>query len=107
MYAATHLEDEFVLSRNAFILMVVASAFLWVSFNGVPLLPLGLLSSIRYIGKSYETTFFASLRKGQKPLYACLGAAAVAFFLVGASIDLYDHGGAFGFQVSLNMLRFF
>ena len=70
------LQRDFSISQDRLFVYTLLSA-LWVGLDGVPLASFGWLLAIRYVGSTYETTFFRSLISGWKPLAVCTATAVL------------------------------
>ncbi|GEM_PF-3509950 len=83
MNAETIDPDVYVytMPRNLQIGLLVASA-VWVSVNGHPLMPPGLIIPFIVVAQKYETTRLASLRTGWRMLAKCVAASCVSYVLL-------------------------
>lgn len=86
----TVYDDRFHLSRSTFYKLLAFST-VWFTIDGFPVLPIGLLFAIRYVGTNYESTFLHSLVTGRKVVAASLGMAL---------LGLLARGPSFGFGIS-------
>ncbi|MCE9673888.1 hypothetical protein LY474_39445 [Myxococcus stipitatus] len=93
--APVEYDDRFHLSRKRFVMLLALSS-LWFTVDGTPLLPVGLVFALRYVGSNYETTFLRSLVTGWRVVLACVGVALCS---------LYLSGPAFGFGVGREGVR--
>jgi hypothetical protein len=94
MYAATtdDFDFRFNLTRNAFIVMLAASAQ-WITLNDEPIVPVGLIFVVGYIARNFAFTYGRALIEGWKPLLACLGAAFVGRYVAVISFGAVIEGG--------------
>lgn len=92
----TVYDDRFHLSRSTFYKLLAFSTF-WFTINGFPVLPVGLLFAVRYVGSNYESTFLHSLVTGRKVVAASLGMALLGLLARGPGLDLaiLPSGGLF------------
>lgn len=98
--AAAEYDDRFHLSRKRFYQLLALST-LWFTVNETPLLPIGLLFALRFVGANYETTFFHSLRTGRKVALTCLGLALFSLLLFGPHAGFSVGPGGVSFQLTL------
>ncbi|HEX8441817.1 hypothetical protein, partial [Archangium sp.] len=78
----TVYDDRFHLSRATFYKLVVFSS-VWFTVEGFPVLPIGLLFAIRYVGINYESSFLHSLVTGRKVVAASIGMALLGLLMRG------------------------
>lgn len=78
----------------------------WISIDGVLLVPIGALATLHYVGRNYETTFFASLRSGWRVLATSFAFTAVSWFAASLSLNIKLSGGAVGAGIGFELFRF-
>ncbi|QRN94417.1 hypothetical protein JRI60_35530 [Archangium violaceum] len=100
-------DDRFHLSRATFYKLMAFST-VWFTVDGFPVLPIGLLFAIRYVGINYETSFLHSLVTGRKVVAASIGMAILGLLMRGPSFgfSLSASGGGL-FSLRLPLLAWF
>jgi hypothetical protein len=106
MDAQLDLSDEFKPSQTAVATLLVLSAS-WIAVDGMPLVPIGLLATLRYVGRNYETTCFASWRKGWRLLAHSAAVSVASWSVFHLAINFYARAGWTGISMSLVTGRLF
>lgn len=100
MEAELEYSDEFHPSSRAMILLMVLSTF-WIAFNGAAVIPVGLLATLHYVGTNYETTYFASLRKGWRLVAYSAAITVVTWAAFNPNLNIWSRNGSTGFSLNL------
>lgn len=97
MLIAVH-EDRFEIPRRTYHALLAASVC-WFSLEGLPLLPIGLLLTIRYVGRNFDLYFLRSIWTGWRVIGASLFVALLGLPL-GPMLD-FSTIPHFGFALRL------
>jgi hypothetical protein len=103
----TVYDDRFHLSRATFFKLMAFST-VWFTVNGFPMLPIGLLFAIRYVGINYESSFLRSLATGRKVVAASIGMALLGLLMRGPGIGFsLSPSDGVSFSLRLPLLAWF
>ncbi|MBX5480671.1 MAG: hypothetical protein IRZ16_02305 [Myxococcaceae bacterium] len=92
------IDDTFHPSEVEIWLLMILSVC-WIGFFDRPVIPIGLIATLYYVGRNFETTVLASWRKGWRIVLGSVGITLVSWFAASASLNISDSYG--GLRIGL------
>lgn len=106
MNAELEYSDEFKATQTRIVVLMLLSAC-WISFGGVPFIPIGVFAAIHYVGSNYATTFGASLAKGWRIVVGSVAVAVVSWFVASLSVNIGGRNGGMSMGIAFEIGRYF